>query len=489
MPRLTGHSGSLDFMTKHGRFRRAALLAAPLLTMALVPTGSVLAKAPAKASASAAKSINVAVEYHKLANGLRVVISPEHSVPTATIGVYYGIGFRIEPRNRTGFAHLFEHMMFQGSQNLGKAEFIGLVNKNGGVLNGSTRFDFTNYFETVPSNTAETFLWAEADRMKGLDITQANLTNQQEVVKNEVKVNVLNQPYGGFPWLDLPQVANSNWYNAHNFYGDLKEIDAATLGDVQQFFKQYYAPNNAVLVIAGDVDPAQVMGWVNRYFGAIPAAPKIERPDISEPRQVQPKRTGKTDTLAPQPALAWGYHVPPKGTPEAAAMNLIDLMLLQGGDSRFTRVLVNQKAYGSSVDGGINWPLGGYYDYNGPMLWTGMIIHDPAVSDDAILGDIDAIVKDLQTTPVSPAELARAKTKARSQLYDVIGEGSRFGLVNLLASFALFDDDPGRINRLEQEIDAVSPALIRKTAQEYLRPTNRTVIDLTPGKPAAQGEK
>ncbi|MEE4452547.1 pitrilysin family protein [Novosphingobium resinovorum] len=465
--------------------RRAMLLAAASLAVpcAAAPAAASTAAAP-KAAPAPAKA-QVPVEYHKLANGLKVVISPDHSVPTATIGVYYGIGFRIEPRDRTGFAHLFEHMMFQGSKNLGKAEFIGLVNANGGVLNGSTRFDFTNYYEAIPSNTTETFLWAEADRMKGLDITQDNLTNQQGVVKNEVKVNVLNQPYGGFPWLDLPQKANVNWYNAHNFYGDLKEIDAATLADVQAFFKDYYAPNNAVLVVAGDVDPAQVMAWTEKYFGPIPASANLKFPDVSEPRQTAEKRSEKVDALAPQPALAWAYHVPPKGTPEWAAMRLIDLMLIQGPDSRLTKVLVNQKGYSGDVSGGINWPLGSAYDYNGPMLWSAFLIHGPEVTDDAILGDIDAVVKDLQDTLVTPAELARAKTKARSELYDTVGDGYRFGIVNLLASFALFDDDPGRINRLEAEIDKVTPDLIRKTAREYLRATNRTVISLKPGAAAA----
>ncbi|MDX1602322.1 MAG: insulinase family protein, partial [Salinimicrobium sediminis] len=156
----------------------------------------------------------VPVEYYQLDNGLKVILSPDQTSPTAIVAVYYNIGFRIEPKDRTGFAHLFEHMMFQGSENLGKMEFIKLVQENGGVLNGSTRFDFTNYFEIVPANKLETMLWAEADRMRGLDITQENLTNQQGVVKNEVKVNVLNQPYGGFPWLDMPQYANTNWYNA-----------------------------------------------------------------------------------------------------------------------------------------------------------------------------------------------------------------------------------------------------------------------------------
>ena len=169
------------------------------------------------------------------------------------IAVYYNIGFRIEPRDRTGFAHLFEHLMFQGSANLGKMEFIKLVEKNGGVLNGSTRFDFTNYFQVVPSNAVETMLWAEADRMKGLAIDTANLNNQRDVVKNEVRVNVINQPYGGFPWIDLPMRANTNWYNAHNFYGDMGDLDKANLADAQAFFHTYYAPNNAVLVVTGDI--------------------------------------------------------------------------------------------------------------------------------------------------------------------------------------------------------------------------------------------
>ncbi|PNU04163.1 M16 family metallopeptidase [Novosphingobium guangzhouense] len=467
---------------RFGTVRRAVLLAAASFATAsavlAAPPGMA---APKVAAAAAPAAAQVPVEYHKLANGLKVVISPDHSVPTATVGVYYGIGFRIEPRDRTGFAHLFEHMMFQGSKNLGKAEFIGLVNANGGVLNGSTRFDFTNYYEAIPSNTTETFLWAEADRMKGLDITQDNLTNQQGVVKNEVKVNVLNQPYGGFPWLDLPQLANTNWYNAHNFYGDLKEIDAATLTDVQAFFKDYYAPNNAVLVVAGDVDPKQVMAWTQKYFGSIPASASLKFPDISEPRQTAEKRSEKVDALAPQPALAWAYHVPPRNTPEWAAMRLIDLMLIQGADSRLTRVLVNQKGYSGDVSGGINWPLGSAYDYNGPMLWSAFLIHGPEVTDDAILADIDAVVKDLTDNLVTPAELARAKTKARSEIYDTMGDGYRFGLVNLLASFALFDDDPGRINRMEAEIEKVTPELIRKTAREYLRSTNRTVISLKPG--------
>ena len=432
-------------------------------------------------SASLAAEFKTPVEYHKLDNGLKVVLSEDHAVPTATIAVYYGIGFRIEPRDRTGFAHLFEHMMFQGSKNLGKAEFINLVNSNGGILNGSTRFDFTNYFEVVPSHKTETFIWAEADRMRGLDITQDNLTNQQGVVKNEVKVNVLNQPYGGFPWLDLPQLANVNWFNAHNFYGDLEDLDMATLEDVEQFFHEFYAPNNAVLVVAGDIDPKETLAWVEKYFGSIPASETLEFPDISEPRQEEEKTLEKTDPLAPRPALAWAYHVPERGTPEWYAMQVIDTMLTNGDDSRLYQKMVQEKGFTSSVPGGINWPLGNVYNYNGPMIWSAFLVHDAKNKPDEILAELDAIVDDLQTNLVSDEEFDRAMTKLRSGFYDVVGDGNRIGLVDLLAVFALFDDDPGRINRLEDELSIVTPELIRETAKEYLRPTNRSVVVLKPG--------
>ncbi len=435
-----------------------------------------------------AAEYEVPVGYHKLDNGLKVVLSEDNTVPTTTIAVYYGIGFRIEPQDRTGFAHLFEHMMFQGSNNLGKAEFIALVNSNGGVLNGSTRFDFTNYFEVVPSHKTETFLWAEADRMRGLNITQANLTNQQGVVKNEVKVNVLNQPYGGFPWLDLPQLANENWFNAHNFYGDLEDLDSATLEDVQKFFTDFYAPNNAVVVVAGDIDPAETLAWVEQYFGNIPASENLFSPDISEPRQEAEKRKSKTDPLAPRPALAWAYHVPERGTPEWYAMVVIDAILTTGEDSRLHQKIVQDKGYASAVPGGINWPLGNIYNYNGPMIWSAYLVHDSATNPDDIITDIDQIVEDLQTNLVGEDELARAMTKLRSQIYDYIGDGNRVSFVDLLASFALFDDDPARINRLESEFDVVTPELIRATAQEYLRPTNRSIITLVPGSNDGQGE-
>lgn len=443
-------------------------------------------KSPSSPAVQAAAKFSVPVEYHKLDNGLRVVLSEDHSIPTVSVAVYYNIGFRIEPKDRTGFAHLFEHMMFQGTPNMPKGMFDKMTTGSGGINNGSTRFDFTNYFEVLPSNHLEGMLWVEADRMRGLDITQASLENQQGVVKNEVKVNVINRPYGGFPWLDMPQYANENWYNAHNFYGDLEDLDKATLEDVKSFFDTYYAPNNAVLVIAGDIEPVQAMAWVKQYFADIPKSDLPPIPDLMEPRQEAEKHFSKNDPLAPKPALAFAYHMPDRGTPEYYAMGIIDQLLLQGEDSRFHQALVKDEQFSSSVFGGINM-LGNMFNYNGPMEWTSALIHDADHSSAEIMAKVDAVVSDLQAGNVTQADIDRALTKMRSGYYDEVADALRSGLFDMLATFALFDDDPGRINRLESEFDDVTPALIQKTANEYLRSTNRTVLVIEPGKPA-EGE-
>jgi len=442
------------------------------LTVALL-----LARGPRLAAApGAASEFKVPVEYYKLPNGLRVALSPDHTAPKVCVTVYYRIGFRVEPRDRTGFAHLFEHMMFQGSKNLGKMEFIQLVLKNGGGLDGSTRFDFTNYFEILPSNKLEPILWGEADRMSGLDVTEANLKNQQGVVGNEVKVNVLNQPYGGFPWLDMPQYANTNWYNAHNFYGDLKDIEAATLTDVQSFFKTYYAPNNAALAVVGDFNPSEAKQWIEKYFASIPPSHLPPPPDLKEPRQEKEKREVKPDPLIQRPALAFAYHMPDRNTPEYYAMGLLDQILIQGHDSLFYQELVQKRGFTSEVRGGINSDLGNMFTYAGPMLFMANLTYDPSTSPDAIMQAVDTVIEPLRTKPVDTATLNRARVKLRSSLYDSISEFYGVGLADLLASFALFDDDPARINSLDAQFQKVTPELMQKTAQEFLRSTNRTVL-------------
>jgi predicted Zn-dependent peptidase len=430
--------------------------------------------------------INLPVEYYKLDNGLKVVLSRDVSAPTVTVGIYYHIGFRIEPRGRTGFAHLFEHLMFQGSGNLGKMEFIRLIEGNGGVVNGSTTFDYTNYFQIVPAHTLESVLWAEADRMKTLAITQENLVNQQGVVKNEVRDNVLNQPYGGFPWLTLPQVANENWHNAHNFYGDMADLDAATLEDARAFFDTYYAPNNAALVVAGDFDSTAARAWIAKYFADIPARAQPARPDLTEPVQAAEKRDSYTDPLAPRPGLALAWQVPERGTPDHYAFSLLDQILLQGEDSALWQKLVQQRGYAGGVGGGINM-LGNEFTYDGPMLWMVYLVHDATVAPAVILADIDAEIARLQSAPPTAAELARAMTKLRAALYDLAGSNTRFGLLDLLASFALFDDDPARINRLEAEFRAVTPEQISDVARRYLTPEKRTVQVVVPGRAAPGG--
>jgi predicted Zn-dependent peptidase len=431
-----------------------------------------------KAQKQTASEFKVPVTYYTLDNGLKVILSQDATSPTAIVAVYYNIGFRIEPRERTGFAHLFEHMMFQGSENLGKMEFIKLVQQNGGVLNGSTRFDFTNYFEIVPSHKLETMLWAEADRMRGLDITQENLTNQQGVVKNEVKVNVLNQPYGGFPWLDMPQYANENWYNAHNFYGDLEDLDAASLEDVSAFFKTYYAPNNAALAVVGDFDLEQTKGWIEKYFGNIPAADLPPQPDISEPRQEAAKEFVKNDSLANKPAIAVAFHMPERNTPEYFAMGLLDQILVQGDNSLLVQKLEKEKGFSSDVSGGINY-LGNMFNYKGPMLWMYDLTYDNETSRDDVLQAIDEVMSGLKES-VDQEMLDLALVKIRSRLYDEVGGFFGLGRADLLCSFALFDDDPSRINTLEEEFRKVDVETVKRTIDEYLRPTNRTILVVNP---------
>jgi len=449
------------------------------------------ALAVSAAAAEPAPGFTVPITYYKLPNGLKVSLSRDTTAPLVVIAVYYGIGFRIEPRDRTGFAHLFEHLMFEGSKNLPKGEFDKLIEGNGGVSNGSTRFDFTNYFEVVPSHVLETMLWGEADRMKNLDLNQENLKNQQGVVGNEVKVNVLNRPYGGFPWLDMPQYANKNWFNAHNFYGDLRDIEAATLSDAKEFSKTYYAPNNAALALVGDFDQEQAKQWIEKYFSSIPASKLPPRPNLDEPRQTAERRFSKTDKLAQKPALAIAYHMPACRTPEHYAMVLIDQILLQGDDSLLTQELVKKRGFTDSVDGGINL-LGSQFNYNGPMLWIANLIHDSSVSPDQIIAAADPLIDSLWRNPVTKGQVDRALVKFRAQYYQSLTQFGGLGRADLMASLSLLDDDPTLINSLEDNLRKVTPELIHQTAEEYLRSTNRTVLVVEAGaasKPEASGKR
>ena len=363
------------------------------------------------------------------------------------------------------------------------------IEEQGGVgFNASTANDYTNYFYSLPSNKLETALWAEADRMRGLNITEENLKNQQGVVGNEVKVNVLNRPYGGFPWVDMPQYANTNWYNAHNFYGDLKDIEAAKLEDVQKFFKTYYVPSNAALAVVGDFEPAQAKQWIAKYFAGIPSPPQPKLPELTEPRQEKEKRATKVDAQAKRPAIALAYHMPARNTPEYYAMGILNQLLLEGDDSLLHEELVKKRALTSEVEGGVNL-LGNLYNYNGPMLWTAYLFYDNEVKPETIISAVDSVVDQLQNKPIDQKTLDRSLIKLRSELYDTEGGFFGVGLADLLCSFALFDNNPARVNTLEAQFRKVTPALIQKTAREYLRSSNRTILVVEPKTASAETDK
>src|SRR5436190_10549977 len=424
-----------------------------------------------------AKPLNVPVVYYKLPNGLRVVISEDHVGPVVTVGVYYKVGFRVEPKGRTGFAHLFEHMMFQGSANVKKFEHAKFVEANGGSLNGHTDFGYTNYYQTLPSNRVEMALWLESDRMRSLDISEENLKNQQNVVSEEVRVNVLNQPYQLFEWIELWKNAFTNWNNSHNGYGELDEINAATIQDVRSFFKTYYAPNNAVLTIVGDVDVAEVKKMVEKHFRAIPSQPMPPAPDLTEPAQTKEKRITQPDKLANLPALATGYHLPPQNSPDFPAIALL-VQIMQGDDSsRWYQRLVKDKEITLDVTGGLNY-FGNEFDYAGPMIMTTRSTYKPGHTADEVLKEMDAATAEVGTKGITEKELADAKIRYRSHFYSQL-DGSN-GKAHLLSVLALFRDNPGQINSLLTPFEAVTAAQVKAAAAKYLVASNRTVIDRVP---------
>jgi zinc protease len=425
--------------------------------------------------------LQIPIHSDTLKNGLRVVVVPDATAPVVTVGVYYKIGFRLEPQGRSGFAHLFEHMMFQGSENAPKMQHIKLINSSGGVLNGSTMYDVTNYYEAVPSNALERVLWLEADRMRALKVDEENLTNQRDVVKEEVRVNVMNQPYGGFPWLDMPPVAFRNWANAHNFYGDFADLDAASLADVQKFFRTYYLPNNAVLLILGDANPQEGLALAEKYFAPIPAGLTPPFADSTEPAQKEERRGQVEEKFGTLPAMAIGYVLPQRRTPEWHAMVLLDQALHGGRAGRIYRELVLEKQIAVEADGGVDDVFG----YNGPSQMTTRILHKPEYTAEQTLAVFDGVLREVQEKGIGQEELDQLKVKWRSDYYSTLegGRGGympRFGLMHLLACFSLFDNEPQLVNTILEGFLAVKPEEIQAVAKKYLRQENRAIVFRTP---------
>jgi predicted Zn-dependent peptidase len=310
--------------------------------------------------------------------------------------------------------------------------------------------------------------------MRSLDATAENLKNQQDVVGEEVRSSVLNQPYAFFEWIDLWGAAFQNYYNAHNGYGDLRDIEAATLEDCRSFYKTFYAPNNAVLAVVGDVSPDEVRAMVEKHFAAIPSQPAPPKFDLGEPPQTREKRVTSPDKLAKLPALAVGYHAPDQGSPDFAPFVLLTLVL--GGDdsSRLYERLVKEKAVSVDFVSRVNL-YGNEVDYSGPMLMTTRTTYKPGHTGDEIVREMDSVIADVVKTGVTAKELADAKVRFRSSYYDQLG--SSFGKAHLLATLALFRDQPNQINTFLQAYEAVTAAEVQAVAKKYLVPENRTVVD------------
>jgi zinc protease len=435
------------------------------------------------ASAPAQGTWKVPVVQRKLANGLVVVVSEDHSAPTFGLCISYGVGFRLEPQGRTGFAHLFEHLMFEGTPDAPKGVFDRVIEGGGGFNNGDTRYDFTEYIESAPISALEPILWLEADRMKTLDFSQANLDNQRKVVEEEVRVNVLNQPYGSFYWLDLPEKAFDTFPNSHNFYGDFKDLDAATIGDVQSFYERYYAPNNAVLAITGDVNANDVFAAVEKYFSAIPSRQVPPKPDVSEQPQTAERTATETDKLARVPALAIGYRMPPRHSPDAIVGAVVGELLHNGDASRLYQALVKTDRVAIAVNGGVNWPLGNPFEYGGPTLMTSLIVYPNQVKESDVLSAYGAVIQDLATNGVPESELDRVRAKMRSDWYSQLE--IPIERASVLSHAALLDGNTDMVNEIPDDIAGVTSDEIKAFAKKYLVDTNRTVIDRVPAAPAA----
>lgn len=419
---------------------------------------------------------NIPIQRHTLKNGLRVVLSEDHTVPTVAIAVYYDVGSRNEEKGRSGFAHLFEHMMFQGSANVDKGEHFSLIINRGGDANGTTSNDRTNYFQTLPSNELALGLWLEADRMRSLEITQENFENQRQTVMEERRQRIDNQPY--IPsMLRINELAYGDyWPYAHSTIGDMEDLVNAPLEAVQQFFDTYYAPNNAVLSIAGDFDPTEAMALVERYFGDIPAR---ELPKAAFPPRT-PQEAERTETMydpnASLPAFHIAYHIPPNRTSDHYPLEMLALVLGDGKSSRLYQTLVKKMEICQEVAVGTD-------DRRGPDLFSVWAVmssgHSPKEAQDVVLAELQRVAK----RGVSARELQKAKNRLRSQF--VLGLQSNMARSMHLAEFELYYGDANLLKAELAPYLAVTREDIQRVAREYFKPENRTVLDVLPGEPPA----
>jgi zinc protease len=417
---------------------------------------------------------DIQLEQYSLENGLRVVLNPDNSIPVVSVAVYYDVGSRNEPEGMSGFAHLFEHMMFQGSENVGKAEHFQYIMKAGGTMNGTTSSERTNYYETVPANQLPLALWLESDRMRSLAVTQENLDNQREAVKEEKRLRYDNQPYGQIFDI-LISMMYRNFANSHSTIGSMEDLDDATVEDVQEFFRIYYAPNNAVMVISGAFDRATAKALVEKYFGGIPSQPLPPALDVSEPEEVSENYQEYVDKLAPLPAFLMGWKIPARRTREFHALYLAGKLLYDGESSRLYQRLVKGE---ESVT-----QLFGFTDERrGPSGIMIGAIPKPGKDLDEIRRTIVAEIRDLAANGPSESELE----KLRNQLIndEVRSRESSLSRAQSIAEYALYDGDPSIVNQEIRELLGITGDDIKGAADKYLNTENRALLDIVPGSAA-----
>jgi zinc protease len=405
-----------------------------------------------------------------LANGLRVILCEDHAVPVVSVALYYDVGSRNERIGRTGFAHLFEHMMFQGSENVPKAAHFQYIFNAGGTMNGTTSTERTNYYETLPASHLPLALWLENDRMRSLKVTQENLDNQRNAVQEEKRLRYDNQPYVN-AFLRINELIFKNPANAHSTIGSMEDLDAATIEDVQEFFRIYYAPNNAVLTIVGDFESAEATAQVQKYFEGIPSQPPPPPVDVSEPEDVAQTQEVYNDKLAPAPAFVLGWKIPPRRTTDFYALSLAADLIFEGDSSRLYQKLVKGDESVVSIQGGID-------ERRGPSALYIFALPKPGEEVAAIRNQIFDEIHALRTSGPSPAEMEKLQN---SLCNDVVrGRQSTMYRAQRLAEYALYDNDP---TLFDSELDhylAITPEQIRSAVERFLDVDNRVVLDIVP---------
>ena len=414
-----------------------------------------------------------------LANGLRVLVVPDRTAPVVGIAVFYDVGMRSEPQGRTGFAHLFEHLMFQGSEHLPKLDHFRYVQSSGGTFNGSTHLDYTQYYEVLPANALERGLFLEADRMRAPVLSQENLRLQIDVVKEEIRVNVANKPYGGFPWLVLPGVLFDTFANSHDGYGSFADLQAATVDDARHFFDRYYAPANALLVVCGDTDPDDAVELVERHFGGITARPTPPRPDFGEPDLTAERRTVHVDRHAPLPAVAMGWRVPDPVTDWTAYLPFVVLaeVMSDGPAARLERRLIRGDRIATQQSAFLGL-LGNPFDVRDPTALIVQARHAPAVPADAVLAAVDDEFQRLAQDGFGPGELRRVQTRITTRILH--GTNS---VLSQMQTLGALEQQHGRaelLDELPELLSTVEEDRVRAAAAT-LTPGRRAVVELIPG--------